>query len=217
MKYNPLIEAGTVSDEVVHGVDLMPTLAELMDFDMDRTSWEYGSKNINYLVVSIAWQGVSIPIAWTCLDKNGGNSSTAERIELVQRVLKLIPASKIDGLLAYREFIGQGWFQWLKDHHLLCRLHIRSNLSVMGRHGQEIPAGKLFRSVKLNQNVVWHTKRKVSGVPLYLGARRTLKGLLIVVATEKPNTMIEFTISAGVLRLFLAALRVEALIWSLLT
>ena len=53
------------------------------------------------------------------------------------------------------------------------------------------PAEKLFRSVKLNQNVVWHTRRKVSGVPLYLGARRTLKGLLIVVATEKPETMIE--------------------------
>ena len=158
---------------------------------MDRTNWEYGTKNINYLVVSIAWQGVSIPIAWTCLDKNGGNSSTAERIELMQRILKLIPANKIDGLLADREFIGQDWFQWLKDHHLLCRLRIRSNLSVMGRHGQEIPAGKLFRSVKLNQNVVWHTKRKVSGVPLYLGARRTLKGLLIVVATEKPDTMIE--------------------------
>ena len=69
---------------------------------MDRTNWQHGSKDINYLVVSIAWQSVSIPIAWTCLDKGGGNSNTAERIALMQRVLKLIPASKIDGLLADR-------------------------------------------------------------------------------------------------------------------
>lgn len=36
---------------------------------MDRTNWEFGCKHVNYLVVSIAWQGASIPIAWTCLDK----------------------------------------------------------------------------------------------------------------------------------------------------
>ncbi|MDP0561952.1 MAG: hypothetical protein QS721_06325 [Candidatus Endonucleobacter sp. (ex Gigantidas childressi)] len=29
---------------------------------MDRTNWEHGSKNLNYLVVPIAWQGTSIPI-----------------------------------------------------------------------------------------------------------------------------------------------------------
>lgn len=158
---------------------------------MDRTNWEYGASHINYLVVSIAWQGVSIPIAWTCLDKKGGNSNTAERVELMQRVLKLIPASKIDGLLADREFIGKEWFQWLKDNQIVCRLRIRSNLPAMDRHGQEVPVENLCRSVKLNQTVVWYTKRKISGVHLYLAARRTLKGLLIVVATEKPDTMIE--------------------------
>ncbi|MDP0560895.1 MAG: hypothetical protein QS721_00620 [Candidatus Endonucleobacter sp. (ex Gigantidas childressi)] len=29
---------------------------------MDRTNWEHGSKNINYLVVPIAWQETSTPI-----------------------------------------------------------------------------------------------------------------------------------------------------------
>ena len=67
---------------------------------MDRTNWKFGSKHVNYLVVSIAWQGASIPIAWTCLDKQGGNSSTDERIAIMERVLTLIPAAKIDGLLA---------------------------------------------------------------------------------------------------------------------
>ena len=67
---------------------------------MDRTNWKYGCKNINYLVISIAWQGSSIPIVWICLMKSGGNSNTEERITLMKRLLELIPAEKIDSLLA---------------------------------------------------------------------------------------------------------------------
>ncbi|MDP0561278.1 MAG: hypothetical protein QS721_02620 [Candidatus Endonucleobacter sp. (ex Gigantidas childressi)] len=36
-----------------------------------------------------------------------------------------------------------------------------------------------------------HRKKKVSGVPLYIAARRTLKGLLIVVATKKPDSIVD--------------------------
>lgn len=158
---------------------------------MDRTNWEFGSKHINYLVVSIAWQGASIPLVWTCLDKQGGNSNTCERIALMERVLNLIPAAKIDGLLADREFIGQDWFQWLDQHNICCRLRIKNDTPVLGTHGKNIKAFQLFRDVKLNQTVTWHSQRKVSGVSLYIAARRTTKGLLIVVATHKPETIIE--------------------------
>ncbi|MDP0562580.1 MAG: hypothetical protein QS721_09775 [Candidatus Endonucleobacter sp. (ex Gigantidas childressi)] len=74
---------------------------------MDRTNWKHGSKNVNYLVVSIAWQGASIPIVWECLDKKGGNSNTDEHIAVMERVLNLIPIKKIDNLLVDREFIGR--------------------------------------------------------------------------------------------------------------
>lgn len=158
---------------------------------MDRTNWEFGCKHVNYLVVSIAWQGASIPIAWTCLDKQGGNSSTDERIAIMERVLTLIPATKIDGLLADREFIGQEWFQWLDQQGICCRLRVKSNTTVLGSCGKEIKAAQLFWGIRLNESVTWHSKRKVSGVHLYIAARRTTKGLLIVVATQKPDTMIE--------------------------
>jgi hypothetical protein len=158
---------------------------------MDRTNWKFGSKHVNYLVVSIAWQGASIPIAWTCLDKQGGNSSTDERIAIMERVLTLIPAAKIDGLLADREFIGQEWFQWLDQQDICCRLRVKSNTAVLGSCGKDIKAAQLFWGTKLNQSVTWHSKRKVSGVYLYIAARRTTKGLLIVVATRKPDTMVE--------------------------
>ncbi|WP_345195853.1 IS4 family transposase [Kistimonas scapharcae] len=157
---------------------------------MDRTNWQYGSQHINYLVVSVAWQGASIPVAWICLTKYGGNSSAKERIAIMERVLKLIPAERIDGLLADREFIGREWFEWLDKQGILCRLRIRGNISVLGRHGKDIPARHLFRNIKLNQTITWHSKRKVSGVALFIAARRSEKGLLIVVATRKPESMI---------------------------
>ena len=157
---------------------------------MDRTNWQYGSKHINYLVVSIAWQGASIPIVWKCLTKKGGNSNTDERIALMERVLALIPAERIDSLLADREFIGHDWFEWLDQQKIICRLRIRDNISVLGSGGKDIRASHLFRNIKLNQTVTWHSKRRVSGVYLYIAARRSLKGLMIVVATREPENMV---------------------------
>ena len=53
--------------------------------------------------------------------------------------------------------------------------------------GKNIKAEQLFWNVNLNQTATWHSKRKVSGVRLYIAARRTIKGFLIVVATQKPK------------------------------
>ena len=131
---------------------------------MDRTNWQFGKKHVNYLVVSVAWQGASIPIAWTCLDKRGGNSNTNERIALMKKVLALIPADKIDGLLADREFIGQQWFKWLDEQNIICRLRIKNDTPVLGSCGKTIKAEQLFRNVKLDQTVTWNSKRVVSGV-----------------------------------------------------
>ncbi|MDP0561788.1 MAG: hypothetical protein QS721_05415 [Candidatus Endonucleobacter sp. (ex Gigantidas childressi)] len=40
------------------------------------------------------------------------------------------------------------------------------------------------------KSVTWHSKKKVSEVPLYIAVHRTLKGFLIAVATENSNNMI---------------------------
>ncbi|MDP0563266.1 MAG: hypothetical protein QS721_13450 [Candidatus Endonucleobacter sp. (ex Gigantidas childressi)] len=61
----------------------------------------------------------------------------------------------------------------------------------MEHRSKKIGIGKLCRGVSIDQTVTWHSKKKVSGVPLYIAARRTLKGLLIVVATKKPDSIID--------------------------
>ncbi|WP_250311242.1 hypothetical protein [Rickettsia endosymbiont of Oedothorax gibbosus] len=45
---------------------------------IDRTSWQFGIKNLNFFVATIVYGNISIPIAWLLLDKKG-NSSTNER------------------------------------------------------------------------------------------------------------------------------------------
>ena len=126
---------------------------------MDRTNWKHGSKDVNYLVISISWQGASIPIVWECLDKKGGNSNTDERIALMERVLKLIPVSQIDNLLADREFIGHDWFDWLRQKKVLCRLRIRGDITVE-HNNKKIRVDRLCRSVKFNQTTTWYTRKK---------------------------------------------------------
>ncbi|MDP0561227.1 MAG: hypothetical protein QS721_02330 [Candidatus Endonucleobacter sp. (ex Gigantidas childressi)] len=101
----------------------------------------------------------------------------------MERVLNLITIKRIDNLLADREFIGRERLDWLRQNKLSCRILVKSN-NVVEHRSKKIAIGKLCRGVSINQTVMWHNKKKVSGVPLYIAARRALKELLIVVATK---------------------------------
>ena len=72
---------------------------------LDRTNWKYGAANINILMLSIAYQGMAIPILWTMLPDKRGNSNTGERKELVHRFCDLFGKTCIESFLADREFI----------------------------------------------------------------------------------------------------------------
>jgi hypothetical protein len=54
-------------------------------------------------VLSVVVEGISIPLLWTMLDKQG-NSNTTERKALMQRFLDQFGAEKIDCLTADREW-----------------------------------------------------------------------------------------------------------------
>ena len=83
---------------------------------LDGTSWEYGEKKIHLLTLSIVINGVSIPIWWEDLDKKG-TSNFEERKDLMQKALRMYDLSGMI-LLADREYIGEQWFNYLKDKGL---------------------------------------------------------------------------------------------------
>jgi hypothetical protein len=70
---------------------------------IDRTNWKFGKLSINILVLSICHKGIAIPIMWDMLDKEGA-SNNIERQHLLKRFIAVFGVSKIQALLADREF-----------------------------------------------------------------------------------------------------------------
>ena len=58
---------------------------------VDRTNWKWGKEPINTLMLSVAYKGINIPLFWAVLPVEG-NSTTDERIDLLQRVIKYFGA-----------------------------------------------------------------------------------------------------------------------------
>jgi hypothetical protein len=63
-------------------------------------------------MVSVLWRGISVPLIWTLLPK-AGNSNTAERVDLLDRLERIFPQMRIGSLTGDREFIGNAWMTYL--------------------------------------------------------------------------------------------------------
>ena len=159
---------------------------------LDRTNWKYGATNINILMLSIAYQGMSIPILWTMLPKRG-NSNTGERRELVQRFLDLFGEECIEAFLADREFIGDDWFRELINKQIPFYIRIRGNmwLNIPGKCPTK--AFWLFNSLPLNAASHYQKIVCIDGQWIYLSGMKVLnregKIEFIIVASFKPDPL----------------------------
>ena len=99
---------------------------------IDRTNWKFGRKHINFLVISVVAGPVSIPLVWKVLPQKTkrGNSNTAQRQAIMNRLLKILPAKDIYVLSMDREFIGNQWFKWLEKKDIGYIARIKSNASI---------------------------------------------------------------------------------------
>jgi hypothetical protein len=93
---------------------------------MDRTNWDFGRTTINFLMISVEWNGIGIPLIWTLLPKTG-NSSTLERIALFDRLAAIFPDLQIATLTGDREFIGDAWMRTLMERKIPFVLRLREN------------------------------------------------------------------------------------------
>ena len=80
---------------------------------LDATSWQFGQQQLQLLVLSLVYRGVSLPLFWIDLAKKG-HSSQQERKRVLQQAMKLYPLAGFC-LLADREYIGREWFKFLTD------------------------------------------------------------------------------------------------------
>lgn len=150
---------------------------------MDRTNWKWGKAHVNILFLSVVYRGVSIPIYWLVLNK-GGNSTTRERIALVQRFVKVFGNGSIAGLLADCEFIGGKWFGWLITEKIPFYIRIRSDANTTNSRGKEIDVEWLFYGVKRGGKIAVVGKKNVFGRNVFLSGGRASNSELMVIASN---------------------------------
>lgn len=123
---------------------------EKLTLIFDRTNWKFGKTHINFLFLTVAHKGISIPIFWKVLrDKKQGNSSYLDRIELMERFIKVFGASHIECILGDREFVGKCWIMWVRRMRLPYLMRL-PEISTYITNGQGLPvkAGDLFRGLR---------------------------------------------------------------------
>ncbi|MDQ8190594.1 transposase [Roseibacillus persicicus] len=106
---------------------------------MDRTNWQFGQRDINFLTIAIVAGKVSIPVVWKVLPASTrrGNSNTAQRVALTKTLLALLPASNIQVLTMDREFVSKKWLSWLDEQGVGYIVRIKKNAVVGKRLASE--------------------------------------------------------------------------------
>lgn len=104
---------------------------ERWHLSIDRTNWQFGGLDINYLVVSASCRGVGVPLWFELLeDKKRGNSNEKDRISLLRQVIKLASGKKLV-LYADREFIGKNWVRYLLKHQVKFFIRLRKSTRLL--------------------------------------------------------------------------------------
>ena len=85
---------------------------------LDRTTWKLGRRAVNVLVLAIVTRRFRVPVLWVFLG-HGRCSSAQDRIDLLQRYLRLLGLSSIKMLLGDREFTGMEWLEFLLKNNIL--------------------------------------------------------------------------------------------------
>ncbi len=83
---------------------------------IDRTEWDFGKCQVNILMVLACQGAVQVPLYWELLDNKSGNSSTADRKQLLAKCMALLGKERIGIVIADREFVGHTWLKYLKDN-----------------------------------------------------------------------------------------------------
>ncbi len=163
---------------------------------MDITNWKFGQTNINILVIAITYDGLAFPLIYRLMPKRG-NSSTAERIELIDRYIHLFGKETIAELLADREFVGEDWIAYLNRESIAYHLRIRNNFLVFDpRKQKNMKASWLFHALQIGDSKYLKKIYYINNQLCYLSGskvknREGKMELQIIISFNKPETAIE--------------------------
>jgi Transposase DDE domain len=154
------------------------------DLLLDRTEHFFGKTSVNVLTFAACIGCVRIPIIWDDLDKTG-NSNTKQRKDLLKALLRVMQLSRIQVLIADREFIGTKWLAWLKNKRVPFVIRIRAN-TLVGLGPFKDRADRFCKNLLVGECLVFSTGCCLMGVRGYVSATRLKDGeLLIVFASHR--------------------------------
>ena len=142
---------GTHSARVV--VELLGLSGKPWVLAIDRTNWDFGKTTINILMISVAWNGMGIPLLWMLLP-TAGNSNTSERTDLLDRLRAAFPDMKIAALMGDREFIGDAWMAYLQREKIPFILRLRENQHVLREGYVALPISVIAQHLKVGDKMI---------------------------------------------------------------
>ena len=104
---------------------------------LDRTQWQVGRTEVNYLVLAVVTRRFRVPLIWHLIEGRGCSDTNA-RIALIKRYLDHFPATTIRMLLADREFTGTAWLKFLKDNNIPFAVRLKESLRVTTEDGHDL-------------------------------------------------------------------------------
>lgn len=153
---------------------------------IDRTNWYLGKKKYNVLVLGLAYEGISIPILWTWLDK-AGNATGKEHLDIVKRFVKLFGKDCIEGILGDREFANKTLFQGLSEIQVPFYIRIKEGTQLRIKSGKFCKAKRLFNHLNTKEKGSFGMSVWISEVKVYLAGSRSERGELMIVASLKAD------------------------------
>ena len=155
---------------------------------VDRTNWKLGKADINILVLAIVTRRFKVPLICSFFDHRG-NSSTAQRIDLIDRYLRIFEVSSIKALLADREFVGNEWINYLVEKTVPFVIRLREEMYIETDDEQRFQFREFFQG-KHRRRGKWkgwisgmaHT----SGSPLRFEGQKIKGDELVLVVTNIP-------------------------------
>jgi hypothetical protein len=167
---------------------------------LDRTNWKLGKSEINILMLSLVYKGISFPLLWQVLGK-AGNSNTRERIEILERFVTLFGKEKIAYICADREFASVGLLHFLVRQGISYRLRLKGDTLVENGRGQRVRADWLFRSLALEREQALSGLRWCLGQRLFVVGMR-LRGDYLIVISDRAASLGEYALRWGIETLF---------------
>ncbi len=153
---------------------------------LDRTNWKLGSKDINVLVLAVVTRRHRVPLMWTFLD-GPGSSSTAQRIDLMQRYMRTFRATSIRYLLADREFIGAEWMYFLKENNIPFVIRVKKDMIVTLEDGRRFALSSLLRRTRKKHRIraAFELPEKQGLLWLDFAAKKLTDGQWLIVAASR--------------------------------